>query len=203
MSLTSGDILKVDLHWYASGVGFAANVFQVKILQGTPHPYSEALALIDMKLWMERILSPIQPDVIVSCDVTGASVYQKVGPLWNLIGNVSPTFTPTNADDPLPSGVAALITWNTYVSKVQGKKYFPGMSESRTTAGVWIAGILSHLASVAVAWISGFNAADDADTHFYPGVWSAKMLSFQSFGTAGQIPDVPAYQRRRKTGVGI
>jgi hypothetical protein len=99
--------------------------------------------------------------------------------------------------------VAALITWNTYVSKVQGKKYFPGMSEGSQTAGLWIATVLSHLASVAVEWISGFNGLTDSDSHWYPGVWSLKTLSFQSFGTSGQIPDVPAYQRRRKAGVGI
>jgi hypothetical protein len=203
MAFTHNDVVKVDLHYYAAGIGFAANVFQAKMLQDTPHDYLISYVMADMKDWMERILSPIQPDVVVSCDITGASVYQKVGPLWNLLGNTSVVFVPTNSDDPLPSGVAALITWNTYVSKVQGKKYFPGMSESRTTAGLWIATILAHLASVAVEWIAGFDGLSDSTSHWYPGVWSSKMLSFQSFGTAGSIPDVPAYQRRRKAGVGI
>jgi len=203
MSFVSGDVVKVDLHWYASGIGFAANVFQAKLLQGTPHTYLDSLVVADMKDWMERILLPIAPDVVVSCDVTGASIYQKVGALWNLIGSTSVTFTPASIGDPLPSGVAALITWNTYVSKVQGKKYLPGLSEGSQTAGLWIATVLSHLASVAVQWISGFNGLTDSDSHWYPGVWSAKTLGFQSFGTAGQIPDVPAYQRRRKAGVGI
>lgn len=203
MSFVSGDICKVDLHWYAAGIGFAANVFQAKMLQGTPHTYLDSLVVADMKDWMERLLAPIATHVVVSCDVTGASIYQKVGNLWNLVGTTSVTFTPGSAGDPLPSGVAALITWNTYVSKVQGKKYFPGLSESGQTAGVWVSGVLSALASVAVQWISGFNGLSDSDTHWYPGVWSLKKLAFQSFGTAGQIPDVPAYQRRRKAGVGI
>lgn len=203
MAFTHNDIVKVDLHWYVSGIGFAANVFQAKMLQDTPHDYLISYVISDMKDWMERILAPIQPDVIVACDVTGASVYQKVGPLWNLLGNASPVFVPTNSDDPLPSGVAALITWNTYVSKVQGKKYFPGMSEARTTAGVWIATVLAHLAATAVEWIAGFDGLSDSTSHWYPGVWSTKALSFQSFGTAGNIPDIPSYQRRRKEGVGI
>jgi hypothetical protein len=203
MAWTHGDIAKIDVQWYASGIGFAANVFQAKLLQDSPHSISDSYTTATMKDWIERVMAPMETHVVVDVDIVQASIYRKVGPLWNLQGTTSIVFVPASIGDPLPSGVAALIRAKTYVSKVEGKKYLPGLSELSQTAGLWVAGVLSDLALVAVQWISGFDDLSDSTSHWYPGVWSLKTLDFQSFAPDAVIPDVPAYQRRRKQGVGI
>jgi hypothetical protein len=94
------------------------------------------------------------------------------------------------------------MTAYTYQSKTQGKKYLPGLSELAQTAGLWVAGVLTAMGTSALAWIGGFDSIADPTSHWYPGVWSAKSLSFQSFAPTVIVRDVPAYQRRRKAGVG-
>lgn len=203
MGATHNDIVKVDLKWSVTGIGFAANIFQAKLLQDTPHVLSTAEIHDDMDDWMERILDPLAPYVVVSCDVITSPVYVKQGALWNLETTILPAFTGTNMTDPLPSGVAALVTAYTYISKVMGKKYVPGLADDAVLAGAWVANVLSALADMAVEWITGFNSLADATSHWWPGVWSLKTISFQSFQSAAAISDIPSYQRRRKEGVGV
>ena len=202
MAFTHGDIAKVDLHWQVGTIGFAANVFQCKLLQDSPHSLSDVDAATDMAAWMTGIVGPMEPHVVVDVDITSASFYKKSGDDWNLITDLPIVFVPESIGDPLPSGVAALITAYTYQSKTQGKKYFPGMSELAQTAGLWVAGVLAALANSGLAWISGFDSIADPTSHWYPGVWSLKSLDFQSFSPVTIVRDVPAYQRRRKQGVG-
>lgn len=202
MSFTSGDICKVDLHWQVGNIGIAANVFQCRLQQVTPHTRSDGDVVSDMALWMHNILLPIAPHVVVNVEATGCSVYKKVGPLYNLVGEVPVDFTPGSAGDPLPSGVAALVTAYTAISKVVGKKYLPGLSEVAQTAGLWVAGVLIAMAEMGVAWVAGFETIGDEDGTWYPGVWSLKEAGFVAFSSAGMARDVPAYQRRRKAGVG-
>lgn len=203
MSFTHNDICKVDLRWQVGNIGLAVNVFQAKLLQDTPHTVSDLATMTTMGDWMTRILEPMQPDIVVDCDILDCQLYQKVGALWNLVGPCPVVFTPESIGDPLPSGVAALITAYTYVSKVIGKKYLPGLSELGQTAGLWVAGVLSHMLASGVEWISGFDDVADSTSHWYPGVWSLKTVGFQSFAPSVATRDVPAYQRRRKAGVGV
>lgn len=202
MSITHLDRLKVDLSWSVSDIGFAANVFQCLVSQGTPHSVSDQVCITDMATWMEAILEPLEPHVVVSVDVVEATVYKWVTDQWNLINQVVVAFTPGSIDDPLPSGVAALVSAYTDTSKVMGKKYFPGLAEAGQTAGVWVAGVLTALAAAGLAWVTSFASDGDGDTFYNPGVYSTKALSFKFFTPAAYVRDIPAYQRRRKAGVG-
>lgn len=203
MSFTHMDIVKCDLRWQIGAIGQAANVFQALCVQNSPHTVADSEVLTDMADWLERILEPLEDHVVVSVDTISANIYKKVGPLWNLVGDVAVAFTPGSIGDPLPSGVAALMTAYTETSKVMGKKYVPGLSETGQTAGLWVAGVLAALATSAVQWVSGFVALNDPLTYWYPGVYSTKALAYKIFQGSAMVRDVPAYQRRRKQGVGI
>jgi hypothetical protein len=202
MPVTDADVLKVDLRWQVGSIGLACNIFQARVNQATPHSVPDLDVLASMGDWMTRVLEPMEPHIVVTCDVLDCPVYKKVGNLYNLIGPAPVVFTPGSVGDPLPSGVGALIDAYTLTSKVMGKKYLPGLSEVGQTAGLWVAGVLSAMLASAVEWITPFADLADPTTYYMPGVWSVKLSSFAIFAAHIATKDVPAYQRRRKAGVG-
>jgi len=203
MPFTHLDIMKVDLRWQVGAIGIAANVFQARMTQATPHNVDDLTVLVDAGAWMTAIMEPMEPHIVVDVDVMGCNVYKKVGPLWNLVGPAPVIFTSASINDPLPSGVAALVTAYTAISKVVGKKYFVGLSEAAQTAGLWVTGVLAAMLQSGIEWISPFLSSDTPPgSAWNPGVWSLKQAGFVTFATALSTRDVPAYQRRRKAGVG-
>lgn len=202
MTCTNLDLLKVDLRWQVGAIGLAANIFYVQIQQTIPHPIPDLDVIVDMGQWMTDTMAPMAPHVVVSCDITGANVYQKVGPLWNLLGPALVIFDPQSIGDPLPSGVAGLMVVYTATSKVMGKKYLVGMSELAQTAGLWIGAVMAAMLQSALLWLEPFLSIADPTTVYVPGVWSAKLSGFARFAASVSTRDVPAYQRRRKAGVG-
>lgn len=202
MSFTNNDIAKCDLRWQVGNIGLACNIFQAQLSQETPHAVADLTVVTALGLWISAILDPMAPHIVVDCDVMDCNVYKKVGPLWNLVGPAVITFTPGSIGDPLPSGVAALLTAYTDTSKVVGKKYLPGLSEIGQTAGLWIVTVLAAMLQSGLVWIAPFNLDPASEGRMYPGVWSLKANGPKSFTGVG-ARDVPAYQRRRKQGVGI
>jgi len=203
MTVTNNDILKVDVRYTVSGIGVTANIFQAQVFQVSPHTVTDAYATASMFDWIGRIYLPMVPHIVVTMTDPLVQVYKKVGVFWNLIGSE----TPTNLDgesigDPLPSGVALLTTVLTDTSKVQGKKYIGGLSETGITAGLWIATVLTAMGTSAVQWIAQFQDLADEETWYIPGVYSTKAIAFKMFTSAYTVRSVPAYQRRRKSGVG-
>lgn len=202
MPFTSLDIAKCDLRWQVGSIGLAVNVFQAMCTQVAPHNLSDLDVVTDMGSWMTDILAPMAPHIVVNCEVLDCNVYKKVGPLWNLVGPAPVIFAPESIGDPLPSGVAALITAYTSTSKVVGKKYLPGLSEVGQTAGLWVVGVLAAMMQSAIVWISAFQSPTDPTSYWVPGLWSLKLGGYTPFATGLSTRDVPAYQRRRKQGVG-
>ncbi len=203
MAFTDNDLVKVDIRWQVGTICQACNVFQAKLDQVVPHNLPTVDGLLDMGNWMTRIFTPMWPHIVVSVDFLECSVYKRVGLLWNYEGPAPVVFTPASIDDPLPSGVAALIVAYTGISKVIGKKYIVGLAEAGQTAGLWVAGVLAAMLQSAIHWIGPFQSLADVDSFWTPGVWSAKALGYVPFAAAISTRDVPAYQRRRKAGVGI
>lgn len=112
-----------------------------------------------------------------------------------------PNFTTgANVGDTLPPGVALLVTFPTNRLKSRGRKFLPGLSEVQVSAGVFSGSVLTQAAAyaalVASPWI-GTNSGSPLSF----GVQTA-LGGFRTF-TGGVVSTVPAYQRRRKQGVGV
>lgn len=105
-----------------------------------------------------------------------------------------------NTNDPLPAGVALCVTLPTAVLKSRGRKFVPGIAETGTTAGLFTSAVMTDAASFAAliseAWLGASN--DDPWTF---GIVT-ELGTFRPFQSAS-VSNVPAYQRRRKQGVGI
>lgn len=104
------------------------------------------------------------------------------------------------SQDPLPNGVAGLITFPTALAKTRGRKFYAGLSELLTTQGLFVGIALTQLTNIAgfalLPYLGVFSGS-----YLVPGVRTSTG-GFQVF-TAALLSNIPAYQRRRKQGVGV
>lgn len=202
LTWTSQDTCKVRLNWQVGSIGFACNIFEMVMNQQTPHVVQNSDVVADVTGWMEAILTPMEPHVVVDCLVTGADFYKLVAGDWVFAGNAPVDFDPESIGDPLPSGVAALLFAATDQSKVRGRKFVPGLSELAQTASLWVVGVGAALYNSALAWILPFQSGETAGTSYWlPCVVNKSGVPVPFNGTF-RVSTIPAYQRRRKEGVG-
>ncbi len=100
----------------------------------------------------------------------------------------------------MPAAVAAFLMAETALPKVRGRKYLPGLAEGTIADGIFNAGAITTLSALLVYYLASFSPGTGLS--FVPGVLSRSLEYFVAFNAAGLVNDVPAYQRRRKPGVG-
>ena len=138
-----------------------------------------------------RIANSINYSVIELFNVTDGTPEPSVG--W-------PTLTTGgDAGDPMPDGVAGLSIGRTGVSKVIGKKFWPYFTKTSLSSGLWVAAVVTDMAAAAAIWIAPRTAPSGVT--WDPGIYSRAVALFRTF-TETDSTNLPAYQRRRKRGVG-
>lgn len=203
MTIAIGDVLRVVavLVWTDGDV--AQNVFNA-IIAGAGGPFTEADIVDDALDWVETMYATLVG--VMSDEIDGSEVrvyvYDGVGDDWDEIGSEAWVFNPTATADQLPRGVAGLINAKTSDADVSGKKYLPASTESDAADGLWNVTYLADLVDFGAEWLPNFVGAVSGAT-WDPGIWSPTNTElFPASGTA-IIPTIPAYQRRRKRGIGI
>lgn len=104
-----------------------------------------------------------------------------------------------SAQDPIPSGAAGLVTFPTIIPKTRGRKFIAGLVESYTTDGYFngtALGVLDLYGDSLIGTQVGGNASE-----FRFGVVMVPSGIFRAY-VSYQTSNIPAYQRRRKVGVG-
>lgn len=111
-----------------------------------------------------------------------------------------PTFTAGGSSGQfLPLGVAGLITLPTSQPKVRGRKFFAGFTEGDITDGVWDSSLTNALVDAGAILVDPFAGFESGEPWAFGVVnQSGVFKDFISFG----VSNIPAYQRRRKQGVG-
>jgi hypothetical protein len=179
------------------------NVFNA-VVSGSGGPYSESEVVDDMEEWMDEIFANLAGRM--SNEVDGSEVrvyvYDPVDDDWDEIGTNAWSFDPTAAGEELPRGIASLINCKTADPDVNGKKYFGGFTETDSVDGLWDAGHLTAMGLTGLDWVTPF-AGSTTGADFTPGVWSPTRTNFIQMSLQMVVPTIPAYQRRRKQGVGI
>lgn len=203
MTLTTGDIVKIvaTILWDDGNV--MQNVFNA-VLTGAGGPWAEADVIDDAGSWLTAMYTNIT--TLVSDTTQGSSVegyvYDPIDDDWDEFDTDNWTWAPTNATGELPRGAAALLNGKTTDPDVSGKKYIGGMAEGALGDGLWSAGTISDLVDWGADWLIPFvGTASGAD--WTPGIWSPTRTVFLPSNLVAVIPTIPAYQRRRKRGVGI
>lgn len=203
MSVTDGTILRIvaSMLWTDGNVN--QNVFNA-VVTGGGAPWDEADIIDDAVAWLDDMYANLTTHVVDTLDGNEVIVYEydPVDDDWDEVASESWSWNPSNAQEPLPRGVAGLVRLWTTDPDVQGKKYVPGTSESSLTDGLYNAGFLTALLGFAADWYLPFTGSVSGAT-WTPGIWSVVATVFKAGIDHIAASAIPAYQRRRKRNVGI
>lgn len=117
----------------------------------------------------------------------------------------SPGWSYQNTSDAAPLGVCALVSFRTAGLRAVAKKFIGGVVEEQLQSdGTWSSTMLSSLAAFAAYILNPLNDPQAGTAVLQPGIWSKRAAAFQILALVGGalIRAIPAYQRRRKPGVG-
>lgn len=203
MAVTVGDILRVvAVMSYLDG-DILQNVFNVAIASGSG-PFDDADILDDMVDWLDNMYANLTSHSTDEVDGSECRVYfyDSVDDDWDEVGIEAFTWDPSAALEQLPRGVALLLNAKSSNPDVNGKKYIGALTEGAVDDGLFNAATITGAAAYAVDWFTDFVGSATGAT-FNPGIWSPTRTAFFEMGEVVIIPSIPAYQRRRKNGVGI
>lgn len=203
MSIPVGTILKVVtiMSWLDGDI--IQNVFNATI-GGAAGPYDEADIVADAVAWADVMYAAFT--TFVSDELDGAEIrvyeYDPVDADWDEVGSDAWTWNPSGAGEQLPRGVSLLINAKTTDPDVNGKKYVGGLTEPSSEDGLWHSSVLVPAVDFAADWVTPFTGATST-APWVPVIWSPTKGTPWVLSGAVLIPTIPAYQRRRKQGVGI
>jgi hypothetical protein len=202
MSLTVGSILKVVCTMAHADGNLVQNVFHTLITAGAgPHDAEDVSD--DMADWIDDMfgtLSTYLSDELTATEVT-VYEYDSTNDDWDEVGTGVPTHAPSQTSDIMPRGTAALLNAKSSDPDVNGKKYLGVFTAGHWVNGAWAAGLLTALISFSGQWYNPHVGAATGAT-FESGIWSPTNTTFYPLTGTFSTATFPAYQRRRKPGVG-
>lgn len=103
-----------------------------------------------------------------------------------------------DAGEMSPHGNAMLLGLKTAISKKRGRRFIPGLSEQKVDSGTLQAAVLGHILDMANEYLTDVTTTENY--RYAPRLMSTtgELVSFTGSSASGY----PAYQRRRKPGVG-
>lgn len=203
MSVVTDTVLKVVLTMIWDDGNLIQNVLNAFITGGSG-PWDDVDVVSDARTWAGLLATDMNADTSDELSGSQVQVYEfDTGDQdWDEVGAEAWGWGPSLATDQLPRGVAALINAKTVDPDVNAKKYVGGLTEAAVTDGLWTGAILTVLGNYADTWITPYVGGTTGAT-WTPGCWSVKNKTFHQFSGNVIIPTIPAYQRRRKRGVGV
>lgn len=198
-TLDNTGVLEVVLWATSTIAGQMRLVFQWKLLTGGPLDFNDIAA--DLEEWLTDFVNQYKSLVVGEISFDGFSFNTLDD---NFVSGFVPFAAPivgTNATDPLPSGVAALLYMPTGVARRQLRKYLFGLAEDTVGAfGNYGSATLTTLTSIAPLLLVDQVLTNGTWQygHALPGV-GASWVTPNSMTAAA----IPAYQRRRKQNRGI
>lgn len=203
MSVTSGDILRIVATYLWTDGNVMQNVFNA-VVTGAGSPWDDDDIVADGLAWVQNLYAN-WTSILVN-DVDGSQVvgyvYDPIDDDWDELASDNWTFNPTSVAEQIPRGVALLINMKSTDPDVSGKKYIGGFGEGSVTDGLWVAGSVAAAIAFAADWNAPFTGATSGAS-WQPGIWSPTDTVFRATDSTAIIPLIPAYQRRRKRGIGI
>lgn len=110
-----------------------------------------------------------------------------------------PVLDGEHVGEAMPSGVSPLLTFRTSVSRRLGRKYLPPIVTAAVLDGAWDTATMAILNSMATEFRTSQAVGEDFELQY---VVRASASSASNVATGAIVRNVPAYQRRRKIGVG-
>lgn len=202
MTVSVSDILKVVVTSAWLDGNIIQNVFNA-LIDGGGGPFDDDDIVDDAVAWADAMYAEVTLDTSDELNGTQVQVYKydSVGDDWDEVGTGVFTWNPSANPDQLPRGVAALLQARTSNPDVQGKKYIGGLTEAAVTDGLFTSTMMSNFIDFATLWVTDFTGAVSS-AEWNPGVWSPTDLVLYLMTDNFGANLIPAYQRRRKRGVG-
>ena len=197
---TQDEIIRLDVKYNDVAGGEALNVFFFRVLVAILSDPEVLQALVD---WITNDWATTWDSLAgTSSELTSVevSVVNPDGTTNRTIGSQNINHAGSVAGASTPGGVAGYLQANTAIPKTRGRKFVPFLADNSVTAGYLASGALGPMAALLTDYLTNvpYNTVDVLG----PGVLSRTLLQFVPFNNSGTYTDVPAYQRRRKPGVG-
>jgi hypothetical protein len=203
MAVADGAILRIVASLIFPESVIAQNVFYA-VFADTGGSDAEEDVLTDLATYIEAVYTTMTARVDDIISVTGIKVYNydALDDDWDEVGDEVLNYDFEGSGDMCAHGVAGLVHAKTTDPDVQAAKYIGGILDAQMIEGTWVTGTVEDMADFAAEWSTPFvGIASGAD--FAPGVWSVVNKNFFLFSGVEVVNVIPAYQRRRKPGVGI
>lgn len=195
-----GELVRVALSYSHPNGSVAQNVFLYELVTAAATDAAVVTAIDD---WVTTDWGPdwetlgndlcvlFQSDIdIINTDGT---VDRNIGQeTYNIAGN--------EAGESLSPAVSCYMQATTALAKVLGKKYVPYIGSSVINEGLLSSGAVAAMVLLFAEYILDLTPAGGGTLE--AGVLSRTAQVFRKFNGGGSVTDVPAYQRRRKPGVG-
>lgn len=203
MTIAEGTIIKLAQNILLPDDQVAVNVYWAVVEDSIgPGPVDEDDVLDAAANWMDEIYANLVTEISDLVTSTLVEVWEVDGLTGDLtpIGDELTTWTPTGASDAMPNGVAGITSAKTTSTDVTGRKFYPGLQDTRAEDNNWISGTLTAMLAAAADWVLGWVDANDVE--FIAGVYSMTQNSFYPMTGVIIANAIAGYQRRRKPGVG-
>lgn len=163
-------------------------------------PVFDADVLDDLAQFMDDVYDTIDGVLVDNLSFVDLSITNETdGTDIGVVGWPALTVGAVGADM-APTGIAGLVTLPTAFLGTRGRKFIPGISESNITDSVIIGAMVAFLQDYGDLLIAPFLGATSGEPWQYVVV---DKDGFARVPTEAIVANIPAYQRRRKVGVGI
>lgn len=200
MTVANLSIIKTVLRYTVPGASECLNVFTHRY-QGSDVPDSDILDAIED--WATNEWGDIWANLATggtTLQDAHVTVESLAGEVLQDLGYIALAIAGVTSGEVMPAAVALYLQLNTSTPGVYGRKYVPGIDEGFIDDGIFNSGGLVNAALLLLNYIQGLPVAGGGT--MYSGVNSTKAGAFKSFQAGGLFSAIPAYQRRRKEGVG-
>ena len=197
MALLNGEVARVTASFLYKGSDVIQNTWHLVKVSGANANSDIALAAREH---MTVIYNAMQS--IISEEMTYDYVDVFLLPTAEALGQfawITLTVGGATGDVTAP-GVSLLSLARTGISRRVGKKYFGAMSESAITDGVWTGAAVTAVAAAALLAYQTFTASNSVALRAI--VWDRVNAVARDAETL-VVDNIPAYQRRRRQGVGV
>jgi len=201
MTLEAGDILSIVLEYAYPGASQALNIFN-SVFSGTDGEDEDVLDALETWAtdewgveWADLAddQSTLSTMVVQVVDSTGLVIRDLGSRLLDIDGQAV-------AGSVTAAATSGYIQADTILPRVMGRKYVPGIDENQIDQGIFTVGGATNLVQLLAAYIADVDIISGGKLS--AGVISKSKPGFQTFQGSGNVETVPAYQRRRKQGVG-
>lgn len=195
-----GELLRATVNYIIPNASAVQNVFYWR-LDIANIPDADVLTFFDdwfTNDWGSRWADVASQNAVLS--TVDLMVVNGDGTVLRSVGTAIIGLTGTVVSETTSAAVSAYLSADTALPKTRGRKYVPGVSESGVLNGLFDVATVANLILLLTEYLADFNPQGNAI--FKPGVLRTAINLFQAFTGSGEVVDVPAYQRRRKPGVG-